>query len=549
MRSLSSECLAQSVAPPASIESQAPCGYKLHHQGETSQRRVTMRGLAGSEGTVLVCGAYLLPFMRILLPRTDEGTFLEGAVRIVHGQVFGRDFVEVMGPGSFYWLAAFYKIFGINFLATRVSLFLSWILTVFVVHRLCAGIRPAYRLLPVLLIVVTSFSSIGVGISHHIESNCLSMLFVLTLDSWRKERSMRWLFVSGMLGALTALVHQPKGLLLLASAGAWLWIQEREDGGAVRALRAFTAGAIALIAVIGGYFAAKGALFDALNASFVWPFQHYSAVNNVPYAYGTFAFNWRGVPLSTPGSYLIFLFSCVLMVPFLYVAVLPALTALLVLARRSRGLPPELSLYLWCGVSVWLSELHRKDIVHLVFGSPLLIIACVQLLSVAETRVSRAVLVLLTTSSFALAACNLLVALTAHTVATRVGNIAVFDGGEEVAALNAYITPGEPIFAYPYCPSYYFLTQATNVTRFSVLQSGYNTPDQVAEVIGSLESKRVKHVLWDTNFRVRSLALVFPAALRMPDDLAPLEAYLRGHYRTVYSRKGFEILERRQDAR
>ena len=37
-----------------------------------------------------------------------EGSVDYAAVRIIHGQVFARDFFEVMGPGTPYWLAAFF---------------------------------------------------------------------------------------------------------------------------------------------------------------------------------------------------------------------------------------------------------------------------------------------------------------------------------------------------------------------------------------------------------------------------------------------------------
>ncbi len=485
--------------------------------------------------------------MRILLPRTDEGTFLQGAARIVQGQVFGRDFMEVMGPATFYWLAGFYKIFGVNVLASRVCLFVTWLMTAFLIHRLCVGIRSSCRLLPLALIVVTSFSSIGVGISHHLDSNCLAFAAVACLDIWAKNRSYWWLLISGMFTALTALVHPPKGLLLLIAAGAWVWAQHREEHKMAQAVCAFAAGALATVALAACFFAVQGALTDVFTTTFVWPLQHYSAVNKVPYAYGTFAFNWRGVPLAGPGSYITALFACLLMVPCLYVAVLPVLLCA-TLAGRSRLLTPQVALLLSCGFALWLSELHRKDIVHLVFGSPLLIIAGIQLLSRAEAWLSRAFLVLLAASACALAACNGIVGLTAHPVATRVGMIALFQGGEEFAALNAYISPGEAIFAYPYCPSYYFLTQANNPTRFSLLQSGYSTSQQVDEVIHVLESRKVKHVLWDTSFNQRSLALVFPAALGMPENLLPLETYLHSHYLPVYSRNGFQILERKQNA-
>ena len=76
-----------------------------------------------------ICASlYLLPFMRVSVV-FDEGTLLYGAVRIVQGQVFARDFLEVMGPGTFYWLAAFFKVFGVTFLASRICLFLSSLVT------------------------------------------------------------------------------------------------------------------------------------------------------------------------------------------------------------------------------------------------------------------------------------------------------------------------------------------------------------------------------------------------------------------------------------
>ncbi len=529
----------------------AACGA-VNLPGHSSTRSKEKRSPLANESVrfafaMVGCAIYSLPFMRVLLARTDEGTFLVGASRILHGQVFAHDFVEVMGPGSFYWLAMFYKILGANFLATRACLFLSWMATAILVYLLARRLGSSNRLLPVTLIVVTGFSSLGIGISHHIDSNCLALLMVLCLSMWHERLRLRWLVLAGAVAALTALVHQPKGLLLLIAAGLWVWNLERKHGRTARALSCVAAGCAGILGIAFVYFAANGALADFVRASCVWPFQHYSAINQVPYAYGTFTFNWRGVPLSTPGSYCIFLLACLLMVPFLYIVALPGLVALQIFFGRLRPLPADVSLYLLCGISLWISELHRKDIVHLVFGSPLLLIVSVQLLSHSGRMLSRLALVILTASACTLATCNLMVVLTAHSVSTRVGNVAMLEGGEELVALNARLAPGEEIFAYPYCPSYYFLTQTDNPTRFSILQSGYNTPAEVREVIRILESRKVNHVLWDTNFRKKSLALVFPAALQLPDDLAPLETYLRDRYIPIYSQNGIQILERRHE--
>ena len=74
---------------------------------------------------MLVASLYLLPFMRVVLPHSNEGTLIYGAVRIVQGEVFARDFFEVMGPGTFYIVALFFKLFGVTFIATRIWLFAS----------------------------------------------------------------------------------------------------------------------------------------------------------------------------------------------------------------------------------------------------------------------------------------------------------------------------------------------------------------------------------------------------------------------------------------
>src|SRR5215472_13964116 len=78
---------------------------------------------------ILCAGLYLLPFMRVLLPAEDQGTMLYGAVRVMEGQLPSRDFFEVMGPGTFWWLALFLKLFGTNWFATRVSLMVTSLAT------------------------------------------------------------------------------------------------------------------------------------------------------------------------------------------------------------------------------------------------------------------------------------------------------------------------------------------------------------------------------------------------------------------------------------
>ena len=138
----------------------------------------------------LACATvYLLPFMRIMLSMLDEGLLIEGGVRVVRGQLFARDFFEVMGPGTFYWLAAFFKIFGVTFLATRVCLFVSSLGTGVLIYFLTRRISERFRSLPCLLVAGTYFGLLWPAISHHVDSNFFALLSVAALVLWHDRRN------------------------------------------------------------------------------------------------------------------------------------------------------------------------------------------------------------------------------------------------------------------------------------------------------------------------------------------------------------------------
>ncbi len=112
--------------------------------------------------------------------------------------------------------------------------------------------------------------------------------------------------------------------------------------------------------------------------------------------------------------------------------------------------------------------------------------------------------------------------------------------------LEKHVAPGEEIFAYPYCPRYYFLSSTTNPTPYSILVYNYNTPSQFQEVIRILEQHKVRYVLWDRNL-AQVTAAVFPASTRLPPGGFIIEPYLESHYKLVQVVDGFRIMERKSD--
>jgi Dolichyl-phosphate-mannose-protein mannosyltransferase len=170
---------------------------------------------------ILCASMYLLPFMRLLLRGTDEGTLLYGAVRVAHGQVLAHDFFEVMGPGTFYWLAAFFKLFGVTFMATRICIFVMSLGTGLLIYFLSRRICSRFSALPCILLAGTYFSTIWPEVNHHVSSNFFALLSVACIVLWQ-DKNRESLLLAGALAGVTTCFLQPKGMLLLLAILLWL---------------------------------------------------------------------------------------------------------------------------------------------------------------------------------------------------------------------------------------------------------------------------------------------------------------------------------------
>jgi hypothetical protein len=492
----------------------------------------------------LIAAIYLLPFMRVVFIGSDEGTLIEGAVRIVHGQVFARDFFEVMGPGTFYWLAAMFKLFGTTFLVARSWLFMTSLGTILAMYFLSRRVCAEYQILPPILLVSVYFSTMWPMVNHHVDSNCFALLSVVCIVQWQDLRKGSLLLAAGALAGVTTCILQPKGLQLLVAVLVWLWWQEHRSSGWMSSIALISGGYVGVVGCVLLYFWSRGALWDLIYMNFVWPSQNYSTVNAIPYATGILQF-WSHWLIPIHGVRWLAPVGVVLMLPFLMVAGLPVLVIFLGIPYVKNNLRPEILLYWLCGSALWLSEIHRRDIGHLVAGSPLLLVLCVYYLVQYRGKATDWFLQFLAISVGALAAINLFIVLCVHTVPTRVGNVGMFKPDPVLAFLDNHVAPGTEIFSYPYCPMYYFLTSTANPTRYSLLLYNYNTPAQFREVIRVLEERKVKYVLWNTNFQAKAASTIFSATMYRPVGGLLLEPYLDSHYKVVKDFDGVRILERK----
>ncbi len=494
----------------------------------------------------LCASLYLLPFMRVMFLGTDEGLLISGAVRVARGQVFARDFSEIVGPGTFYWLAIFFKLFGVTFMAAHVCLFLTSLATGLLMYFLSRRVCRKYQALSCVILAGTSCGMMWPIISHHLDSNCCALLAVACIVLWLDKRTNLLLFAAGALAGVTTCFLQTKGALLVAALVLWLGMLLLRRLASMSELCCLMAGYCGIVAIVLIYFWSQHALWDLYNVNIVFPSRHYGAANVVPYAFGIIWYYWNGwIGPGTGSTWLVGL-ATVLIVPFLFVAALPAVVSVLAILHRNKPAKPEVLLYWLCGVALWLSEIHRKDMFHLVFGSPLLIILCIYYLEEYRTKIALWTLQILLITGSCLAAFNLFLVLYAHPVATRAGSVAVLKSDPVLTALESRVSSGEEIYVYPYNPIYYFLSGTTNPTRWSGIGYGYNSAADFKEVVRVLDQRRVRHVVWDTQFQEK-VKVVFPSMKPPRPDELIIEPYLESHYRVVWKEDGVLIMERKSE--
>jgi Dolichyl-phosphate-mannose-protein mannosyltransferase len=518
---------------------------------QTPTQKAASRKYAGYPIFMLCAGLYVLPFMRLFLQGSDEGLLIDGAVRVANGQVFARDFAEVVGPGTFYWLAMFFKLFGVTFVVTRICLFMSSLGTGFLMYFLSRRVCECYRTLPCLLLAGTYFGFFWPTISHHVDSNFLALASVTCIVVWQDRRKDSLLLIAGVLAGATTWFLQPKGVLLLLALLLWLWIERRRGLTSLSSLGMVIGGYISTIGIVLIYFWGHHALWDLIYVNILWPYRHYGAANVVPYGLGLFRRYWYGWAGPMGGVGWTAALSAVLITPFVFVAVLPALLPIVGFRHRRDTAKPEILLYWLCGWALWLAEIHREDIPHLVFGSPLLIILCIYYLEDYRTKIADLALQVLAISAVCLAGFNLFLVLSAaHPTKTRVGTVAQFNSDPVLTALGERAAPGEEIFVYPSSPEYYFLSATTNPTRYSGLGYNYNSSAEFQGVVRVLDEHHVRYVVWNTVLEESLLKLYFPSMKPARPDELIIEPYLESHYKTVWTNnKGVYLMERNNEYR
>ena len=491
---------------------------------------------------------FLWPFADHTGLYPDEGIILQGAERILHGEVPYRDFFTFYTPLSYYWTALRLRIFGNSFFVGRAILLVYGGVFSMVIYLLARRVcSRGVSALTAYLFLVTGLPH-RFAVLHNWDSAFWAALAFYAVVRWLQSRHPFAALASGTLASLAVLTNQSTGagfLLGLSAAGLILiWRQPRLP----LSWRAHFAGLLAgltwpwvLMAV---YFASQNAL-TAMLADLVWPLHRYHGVNWLPYGYISISYDaWESLYGSGPWiRRLLFMF---VTSPLFLVPILPFVAlALCAVRKRSRFAAGERGAYFVtvcaCGLGGVLSAVAagRPDINHLFYVSLPLYVMLGWILDakpvdsplLAKTRPLLVALLMVSFTAFGMVYLVSGPLVAGQRLETRRGTVRLACCDGVIPYLTAHVRRGEKIFVYPYQPLYYFLTDTSSPAPFDYLQLGMHTDEQMTEAIAAVESGRTRYVVFAPAFNSAIVPQVWPSTPQSILARDPVRDHILTHYR------------------
>ena len=451
------------------------------------------------------CFAYLCIFRHYSTLEPDEGIVLQGAERILAGQIPYRDFFSFYTPGSFYLLAGLFRVFGDSFAVARISLAVVGAIGSVVTYVLARRVCPRGVALFAAALATTAGAAFRFLVLHNPYSTlgcCLCLYSALRLLETQRPY---WFFGVGSLASLTFLIEQSKGAGLylgLALGFVILWLLDRSFLLRKSTLIAGAFGFLWPLAITFAYFGTHDAA-GSMVQSWFWPLQHYTQANHVPYGYQNWSDQSRDA-IFHQGPVLLRAIKIFIVLPNLLLPVLPIiafglLAYWIVRLRGGSCISSEATYYVvLCSVLSGLLVsvvIVRADILHFVYLAPLWYVVLAWILGSRGVRsgllhMLRDPLIALVAASFGLLSMAVLFAATGASkrIETRRGIITTGSRETVIEYVQSHVAPQRELLVYPYLPLYNYLTDTRSPSRYDYFQPGMNTPQQAEEIIASLKS-------------------------------------------------------------
>jgi hypothetical protein len=514
------------------------------------------------------CVAYLSAFRHSSSLEPDEGIVLTGAERILRGEVPYRDFFSFYTPGSFYFVALLFKVFGDSLSVARTSLAVGGaacsVITYVLARRVCSR---AIALFAALLATIAG-AAYRFLVLHNWYSTFLCCLAVYTAVRLIDSGKLIWAFATGSLASLTILFEQSKGTGLCLGLVLGL-LTLRMTG------RAFCFRRSQSLALVFGFlwpfiltFAYFGShrTIGVMVQHWLWPLHHYTQANQVPTGWQNWSERARdAIFFAGPGWIRVLkglAVSAGFVVPILPLIALGLFVYWTFRLSNEKVAPAKAPYYLL--ISAVLSGLLisivtvRADIIHFIYLAPLWYVVLAWILGAAEIRsgvltAARPCLIVGIAIMFGLMGLTLFLAANGgrNEIKTRRGMIKTSVKDSVIEYVEAHVPAGEKLLVYPYLPLYNYLTATRSPSRYDYFQPGMNTPEQGQEVLTSLQSHEAHAVLFEPWF-AEKFANSWPGTPLNAIANDPVADYIVRNYRVCQvlnsaSNWRFEYRVRRQE--
>jgi Dolichyl-phosphate-mannose-protein mannosyltransferase len=463
----------------------------------------------------LISFFYLFLFRRYTTMEPDEGIVLQGAQRILGGEVLYRDFFSFFTPGSYYFLALIFRIFGSSIVVARTMLVIVGAVLSSITYLLSRRVCSRRTALLTAAIVTVATLPYRFLVLHNWDSTLWACLAVYCAVRLIEKSGRAWAFAVGSFIALTFLFEQSKGAGLgLGLCAGLLAVHSFGGRFLTRACIFYLAIGLAWPFVLPlAYFGVQHSL-SLMLADWLWPLRHYSLANHVPYGYQNWSEETRRT-LFESGSWVVRVITVIALSPCFLIPLLPILAVGMLaywLVRMVRRQAPGCEANYYALTTAAISGLllsvviGRADIIHFVYLLPLFALVLAWMIEGRDIpgqvyRKLRSGITAYIVIAFSLFGMALLIrTIGAHHVTTRRGEITVPGKDTVVDYVQAHVSHGEHIVVYPYLPLYYFLTATYSPTRYDYFQPGMHTVKQADEILSQLSSKRVGVILFEAGF-------------------------------------------------
>lgn len=460
---------------------------------------------------------YLYLFRRYTTIEPDEGIILQGAQRVLDGEVLYRDFFSFFTPGSYYFLALIFRLFGSSFLVARtVLVFFGGIYSV-VAYLLARRVCSRTSALAAIALMAATTLPFRFLVLHNWDSTLWACLALYCAVKTMESSGWKWSMAAGTFTSLTILFEQSKGAgLALGLLAGFVILAVGRAKARLNAAQivGFSAGLFWPFLPTLAYFGFHHALGPML-ADWLWPLRHYSLANRVPYGYQGWSDETRH-SLFGSSSWPVTAITTVTMSPCFLIPVLPLIAVgLLIYWIRQhllgQGGTERAGYYIVIGSvlsGLLLSVVMvRADILHFMYLQPLFCLVLAWIFDGRDIpgriflRAKPMLVAYLLIAFFLFSIPLLLRTLGAHAiVATRRGTVRAPREDTVIPYIQKHVAAGETILVYPYLPLYYYLTATTPASEFEYFQPGMHTAQQAQTLLTQLHSRNVKIVLFESSF-------------------------------------------------